>query len=149
MIAEGIYRVYALRHKTEGQEREYLGRFSLQNRSVHVLEDHRDMLHSVITDGIVDQRTEDRLDRLLYSPNIVLEHEGDLHAGLHDIPEVPDAGVVPTEVLDVTEPNGNRHVVEVYGDHDLRMDGKSLSPQEREVLTARLKTGMWEATHRA
>ena len=149
MIADGIYRVFGLRHKPEGIEREYMGRFSLQNRAVHVLEDHKDLLHGVVTDGILDPRTEERLDRLLHSPNIELQHEGDMHAGMHDIPVAPDAGVMPSETLDVTEPNGNRHVVEVYGEHDLRMDGKSLSPEEREVLTARLSTGMWEATHRA
>lgn len=149
MIADGIYKVYQLKHGTDGHTREYLGRFSLQNRALHVLEDHRDLLHSVITDGIVDQRTEERLDRLLHSPSIELVHEGDLHAGLDDIHVAPDAGVQPTETLDVTEPNGNRHIVEIYGDHDMRMDGKSMSPDERAILTEKLRTGLLVATHRA
>lgn len=149
MIPDGIYRVYGLKHGKDDHERQYMGRFSLQNKSLHVLEDHHDALHSVITDGIVDARTEERLDRLMHSPNIELAHEGDLHQGLDEIAPAPDSGVTPSEVLDVNEPNGNRHIVEVYGDNDLRMDGKSLSPDERQILTEKLKTGLWVATHRS
>ncbi len=151
MIADGIYRVYSMRHGDNGHAREFMGRFSLMNGAIHVLEDHSEdsLFHSVITDGVVDARTAERLERLVHSPNIELVSEADAHAGLDEIPDAPKSDILPSETLDVVEQNGNRHVLEVYGDRDLRMDGKSLSADERKLLTEKLKTGYFVAQHRS
>ena len=91
LLPEGLYRLYRHHLGEEGDaQQQMLARFVLVGDRIEVLEDHDDILDSIIPDGRLTNKTLGRLVAMKHSPYWRLVNEDDLKAGEHPdlLPEV-------------------------------------------------------------
>jgi len=91
LLPEGIYRVYRHHPGEEGDvQQRMVARFAIVADRVEVLEDHDDILDSIVPGGRLTDKTLSRLVAMKHSPYWRLVNEDDLKAGEHPdlLPEV-------------------------------------------------------------
>jgi hypothetical protein len=98
-MESGTYRIYRHIHTLNLPEYRLIGRFWIDGKNFHILEDHEFFLESALPDGELDQRHQAILNNLMTSGYFRIVHDEQTNQGLHDDlvqdldlgPEEPDA----------------------------------------------------------
>lgn len=124
-----------------------MGRFLIQGKNFHILEDHDNLIQESIHDGPMDERHEKILWHLIHSGYFKVVHEDEVNEGHHDnlINELDIGPTEPDEQFILTGKEAEPQRVEIYGDVII-LDGQKLEGEELNDFINKVREHTYKLT---